>query len=100
MECKKCHTVLTAGTSFCPKCGKKVPPPPKEKKPVDLNAKLGFSAAEAAAAVGVSVWFMYEEIKQGSISYCQLHGRKVISRWALEDYLRKNEVPAKEAGAY
>lgn len=96
MNCKKCQAPLQEGAIFCGKCGKKAPPPPKEKKILNLNAKLGFSAAEAADAVGVSEWLIYEEIKVGNIGYTQLRGRKVIPRWSLEAYLKKNEIPARE----
>lgn len=96
MECKKCSSPLAEGASFCAKCGKKAPPPPKVKKIIDLNSKLGFSVAETAVAIGVSAWFIYEEIKQRNIGYTQLHGRKIIPRWALEEYLKKHEVPARE----
>jgi excisionase family DNA binding protein len=96
MLCKKCQAPLQLGAAFCGICGKKAPPPPKEKKVIDLSSKLGFSVAEAAAAVGVSTWFIYEEIKTEAIGHCKLHGRKVIPRWALDEYLRRHEIPAKE----
>ena len=96
MNCKKCNAALPEGAVFCTRCGKKAPPPLKEKKVIDLNSKLGFSAAEAAAAVGVSEWLIYEEIKIGNIGYTQLRGRKVIPRWSLEEYLKRHEKPARE----
>lgn len=94
MKCTKCMGEIPDQAKFCPVCGKKVVVP-KPKKTVQLNDKLSFSVAEAAAAVGVSNWFMYEEIKRGAIGYAKLHGRKVIPRWDLEGYLKKNEVPAR-----
>lgn len=96
MNCKKCGQALATGIKFCPACGKKAPAPPKPKKVIDLNSKIGFSVSEAAAAVGVSAWLLYEEIKQQNIGCTMIRGRKVISRWALDEYLKRNEVPARE----
>ncbi len=95
MYCTKCMGNIPEGAKFCPVCGKKALVP-KPKKVIDIESKLGFSVAEAAAAVGVSSWFIYEEIKRGCIGYAKLHGRKVIPRWDLEKYLRQNEVLPRE----
>jgi len=94
MQCKKCETSLADNAKFRLACGKKVTKP-REKKVIDLNSRLGFSAAEAAAAIGVSTWFIYEEIKQGLLGCSILHGRKIIPRWTLEEYLRRHETPAR-----
>lgn len=98
MQCKKCETILGQDAKFCLACGKKVVKP-REKKGIDFNSKLGFSAAEAAAAIGVSTWFIYEEIKRGLLGCSILHGRKIIPRWTLEEYLRSHETPVRVEAA-
>ncbi|HWR41397.1 MAG TPA: hypothetical protein VN611_18035 [Patescibacteria group bacterium] len=98
MKCTKCGGALAPEMKFCQSCGKKVPQQ-KPKKVIDLSGRLGFSVAEAALAVGVSSWLLYEEMKQGNITYSQLHGRKVIPKWALEEYIKRHEVPARAVSA-
>lgn len=93
-----CGQVLPGGVKFCSACGKKARKP-KQEKPIPAitfvksDTKLAFSAKEAAAAIGISVYTVYELMKQGVIPYVQIgERRQVIRREALEAYLLKNEV--------
>ena len=100
MRCLACKSALPEGAQFCPVCGRRAPKPePKvlpEKKPE--GGKLCYTVKEAARAIGVSAWLIYEEIKCGRLACVQLHGRKVVSRWALEGYVKAREVPARNGG--
>ena len=100
MRCLACKSALPEGAQFCPVCGRRAPKP--EPKMVSAKrpegGRLCYTVKEAARSIGVSAWLIYEEIKCCKLACVQLHGRKVVSRWALEGYVKAREVPAKNGG--
>ncbi len=73
-------------------------PPPKSRQssqgivpniPISCS-KLAYSVKEAAAAIGVSEWYIREEIKLGKLGFCGTRGRIIIPVWELIRYLGEN----------
>ena len=60
------------------------------------------TAAEAAEAIGVSAWYIRDEMAQGKLAYSCPRGRQMIPRWELVRYLESamsSEAPAEEQPA-
>ena len=49
--------------------------------------KLAYSVKEAAEALGVSNWYIRDEMAQGKLGYSCPRGRQMIPRWELVRYL-------------
>ena len=64
--------------------------------------KLAYSVKEAAEAIGVSAWYIRDEMAQGKLAYSCPRGRQMIPRWELVRYLESamsSEAPAEEQPA-
>lgn len=59
--------------------------------------KLAYSVKEAADALGVSVWYIRDEMAQGHLAYSCPRGRQLIPRWELVRYLESAMSPAAPA---
>ena len=59
--------------------------------------KLAYSVKEAADAIGVSVWYIRDEMAQGHLAYSCPRGRLLIPRWELVRYLESAMSPAAPA---
>lgn len=55
--------------------------------------KLAFSVKEAAESLGVSPWYIRDEMSQGHLSFSCPRGRQMIPRWELVRYLETNMNP-------
>jgi len=65
----------------------------KMKRPIDgvsSSNKLAYSVSEAAAALGVSEWYIRDEISHKMIAVSKARGRLIIPRWELVRYLKEN----------
>ena len=63
-----------------------------------LNAgKLAYSMNEAAAALGMTRSRLYDAISAGEVDSYKLGRRRMFSRRALEDYVRRMEAEARAA---
>ncbi|GAB6181719.1 hypothetical protein JCM14036_30380 [Desulfotomaculum defluvii] len=82
MKCK-CGVEVLEGSKFCPECGSKLPKPkapvPKiadelviDKVPPVINAK------ETAILLRISLWMVYELVKQEKIPYFTVGKRKLF----------------------
>jgi len=49
--------------------------------------KLAYSVKEAAEALGVSNWYIRDEMAQGKLAFSCPRGRQMIPRWELIRYL-------------
>ena len=49
--------------------------------------KLAYSVKEAAEALGVSNWYIRDEMAQGKLAFSSPRGRQMIPRWELVRYL-------------
>ena len=49
--------------------------------------KLAYSVKEAAEALGVSNWYIRDEMAQGKLAFSSPRGRQMIPRWELIRYL-------------
>ena len=49
--------------------------------------KLAYSVKEAADALGVSVWYIRDEMAQGHLAFSCPRGRQLIPCWELVRYL-------------
>ena len=58
-----------------------------QKDPRTAGDKLAYSVKEAAEAIGVSVWYIRDEMTQGHLAYSCPRGRQMIPRWELVRYL-------------
>ena len=58
-----------------------------QKDPRTAGDKLAYSVKEAAEAIGVSVWYIRDEMTQGHLAYSCPRGRQLIPRWELVRYL-------------
>ena len=58
-----------------------------QKDPHAAGDKLAYSVKEAAEAIGVSAWYIRDEMAQGKIAYSCPRGRQMIPRWELVRYL-------------
>ena len=56
--------------------------------------KLAYSVKEAAEAIGVSAWYIRDEMAQGRLAYSCPRGRQMIPRWELIRYLQEYMSPA------
>ena len=73
-----------------------------QKDPRTAGDKLAYSVKEAAEAIGVSVWYIRDEMTQGHLAYSCPRGRQMIPRWELVRYLESamsSEAPAEEQPA-
>ena len=73
-----------------------------QKDPRTAGDKLAYSVKEAAEAIGVSVWYIRDEMTQGHLAYSCPRGRQLIPRWELVRYLESamsSEAPAEEQPA-
>lgn len=73
-----------------------------QKDPHAAADKLAYSVKEAAEAIGVSAWYIRDEMAQGKIAYSCPRGRQMIPRWELVRYLESamsSEAPAEEQPA-
>ena len=73
-----------------------------QKDPHAAGDKLAYSVKEAAEAIGVSAWYIRDEMAQGKIAYSCPRGRQMIPRWELVRYLESamsSEAPAEEQPA-
>ncbi len=65
--------------------------------------KLAYSVKEAAEALGVSAWYIRDEMAQGHLAYSCPRGRQMIPRWELVRYLEsamsQAAQPEDESGA-
>ncbi|MHC1761774.1 MAG: hypothetical protein AB9917_20125 [Negativicutes bacterium] len=51
--------------------------------------KLAYNVREAAEAIGVSPWYVRDEMSLGRLGYSSARGRKIIPRWELVRYLEE-----------
>lgn len=51
--------------------------------------KIAYNVLEAAAAMGLSEWFIRDEIKKQRLAMCKIRGRILIPRYELERYLEE-----------
>ena len=51
--------------------------------------KLAYNVREAAEAIGVSPWYVRDEMSRGRLGYSSARGRKIIPRWELVRYLEE-----------
>jgi len=51
--------------------------------------KLAYNVREAAEAMGVSPWYVRDEMSLGRLDFSSSRGRKIIPRWELVRYLEK-----------
>ena len=58
-----------------------------QKDPRAASDKLAYSVKEAAEAIGVSAWYIRDEMAQGKLAYSCPRGRQMIPRWELVRYL-------------
>ena len=58
-----------------------------QKDPHAAGDKLAYSVKEAAEAIGVSAWYIRDEMAQGKLAYSCPRGRQMIPRWELVRYL-------------
>ena len=73
-----------------------------QKDPRAAGDKLAYSVKEAAEAIGVSAWYIRDEMAQGKLGYSCPRGRQMIPRWELVRYLESamsSEAPAEEQPA-
>lgn len=56
--------------------------------------KLAYSVKEAAEALGVSPWYIRDEMAHGHLAFSCPRGRQMIPRWELVRYLETNMDPA------
>ena len=56
----------------------------------DPGTKLAYSVREAADAIGVSAWYIRDEMSRGVLHYSAARGRQLIPRWELMRYLETN----------
>ena len=66
------------------------PERPARKKTPAPGSKLAYSVSEAAAALGVSEWYIRDEIGREQIAVSRARGRVIIPRWELIRYLKEN----------
>ena len=66
------------------------PERPARKKTAAPGTKLAYSVSEAAAALGVSEWYIRDEIGREQIAFSRARGRVIIPRWELIRYLKEN----------
>ena len=66
------------------------PERPPRKKTAAPGSKLAYSVSEAAAALGVSEWYIRDEIGREQIAVSRARGRVIIPRWELIRYLKEN----------
>lgn len=59
--------------------------------------KLAYSVKEAAEAIGVSAWYIRDEMAQGHLAYSCPRGRQLIPRWELVRYLESTMNPVAQA---
>lgn len=64
----------------------------KERHPA--SDKLAYSVKEAAEALGVSPWYIRDEMALGHLAYSCPRGRQMIPRWELVRYLESDMHPA------
>ena len=64
--------------------------PDKTKEHLRARDKLAYNVKEAAAALGVSPWYIRDEMAHGNLAYCCPRGRKMIPRWELVRYLKSS----------
>ena len=65
-----------------------------QKDPRVAGDKLAYSVKEAADALGVSAWYIRDEMNQGHLAYSCPRGRQLIPRWELVRYLESTMRPA------
>jgi excisionase family DNA binding protein len=58
-----------------------------QKDPRAAGNKLAYSVKEAAEALGVSAWYIRDEMAQGHLAFSCPRGRQMIPRWELVRYL-------------
>ena len=51
--------------------------------------KLAYNVREAAEALGVSPWYVRDEMNLGRLGFSSARGRKIIPRWELVRYLEE-----------
>ncbi len=51
--------------------------------------KLAYNVREAAEALGVSPWYVRDEMSLGRLGFSSARGRKIIPRWELVRYLEE-----------
>ena len=56
--------------------------------------KLAYSVKEAAEAIGVSAWYIRDEMNRGHLAYSCPRGRQLIPRWELVRYLESAIIQA------
>ena len=59
--------------------------------------KLAYSVREAAEAIGVSQWYVRDEMSVGRLGFSSARGRKIIPHWELVRYLEEYMQGASEA---
>jgi hypothetical protein len=59
--------------------------------------KLAYNVQEAAEAIGVSPWYVRDEMSVGRLGFSSARGRKIIPRWELVRYLEEYMQGASEA---
>ncbi len=52
-----------------------------------MNDKLAYSIAEAAGAMSLSEWTVREMCYRGEIASRKVGRRRIIARWALDEFL-------------
>lgn len=94
MKCAKCGQVLNAKAKFCPICGTAAPT--EKTKPVPqviITARpMAFDIETAGQMMGVSAGTVRNLIKKGLLAFSEpTDGRKVITAWEIERYLKARE---------
>jgi hypothetical protein len=68
-----------------------------QKDPRAAGDKLAYSVKEAADALGVSAWYIRDEMNRGHLACSCPRGRQLIPRWELVRYLEASMSPAAQA---
>lgn len=93
MKCS-CGHPLTAKNKFCPSCGKPVVKEEETKVPIiTINTQpRAFDYKTAGLIMGVSEGTIRNLIKKGVLAFAEpSEGRKVITIWEIERYLKSKE---------
>ncbi len=93
MKCN-CGQILSAKSKFCPSCGAQVILKEETKTPtITITAQpRAYDYKTAGQIMGVSEGTIRNLIKKGVLSFAEpTEGRKVITIWEIERYLRSKE---------
>ena len=56
-----------------------------------MERQIAFSVPDAARLAGLGKSLLYEQIKQGKLRTFKVGNRRLVSRDALEEYIRQRE---------